>query len=384
MTSVRLATFVQVSDLHFGDIDMETGEVAYDRSIATLWKLLPALRGLAGHEPYALRDLSLFFEERRKEDPKLALLVTGDLTSTGKKSQFTTVEEFLGGELEPPKGNDIGLNVRGWKTGAIPGNHDHWPGRYFFLGPPKSHLLEWAKVFPLIREADWPLGDTGVRLRFLAVNTDADVGSWGPERVLARGSCQTQLRRLRDQLEALGPAAENEIRVLLLHHSLAYEAPPKGLPAGLPARLARVLRHGLFRRSMLGELELNRASRELLRQMVARLQISVILTGHTHEPMIACFTAHSRNPPRWISFMEACCGTTTQANVVPRKLDPHSAGDPLLDANALVLHQLFLERGRIVWQAETWTRRPMRSSFFKAEGRPHEKLQAAMVVWPRP
>src|SRR5207302_7534251 len=109
------------------------------------------------------------------------------------------------------------------------------------------------------------------------------------DRVLARGSFGTQLRRLESALSELGAVDANEVRIMLLHHSLAYKSTCR-----------------------LGILEINDDSRRRLRRLLVQFDIPVILTGHTHQVDVRrhCILSPERKRP--IPFLEACCGTTTQ------------------------------------------------------------------------
>src|SRR5262249_15561786 len=149
-----LGRYVQISDLHFGDIDPR-GKLKHPWWLRKLWKRLPLLSGLVGHEFQALLDLSECFARMRGWDPAPHLIVTGDLTSLGKDGQFRTVEHFICDQLpSPPFTEGIGLKLNnnwlrdamqgrreGYPHQVIPGNHDHWPGRYFMLGPPRSPMV---------------------------------------------------------------------------------------------------------------------------------------------------------------------------------------------------------------------------------------------------
>jgi 3',5'-cyclic AMP phosphodiesterase CpdA len=163
---IPIKTFVHISDLHFGDLGAE-GEVIYDRGMKTLWTLLPLFTGLAGHEHKALVHLHDFYKKTQAKEKMagrdVTLLLTGDLTSTGKDGQFHSAVNFVERELPPPVNPGLGLGTGAWLDAsmrgnrrdcshqAIPGNHDHWPGRYLFLGPPRSRMCEWAEHLPFIR-----------------------------------------------------------------------------------------------------------------------------------------------------------------------------------------------------------------------------------------
>jgi hypothetical protein len=393
----------------------------HDVGMKTLWTLLPFFRGLAGHEHDALKDLVTFFDQMFRRDRDV-LLVTGDLTSTGKNSQFKTAVQFICNEL--PLSPGVGLNTDPWLDQAmrgnrdgirhqvIPGNHDHWPGRYWWiLGPPRSRMCAWANTLPFMQTATMEVPGTPVQLRFLAVNTDADVGDWTPERVLARGRFHTQLSLLEAALEPLPRVAPNEVRILLLHHSLAYrakysaemqsrfhQAVPKGEldpqedePAPQAAAapdekrtwLRRVL--GWGRRAALKELEINADSRRRLHRLLGDFDIPVILTGHTHVPDVRCHSTLSRERKRRVPFLEACCGSTTQLNEVPSKWNTRSR-DRQLDPNTLLVHQLTVRHGEIFWRTETWRRSHLLGfkPFPEAQGERSEPWASELRVWPRP
>jgi hypothetical protein len=327
MASVCLDRYVQISDLHFGDID-RNGELLHPWWLRQLWKWLPTFSGLAGHEFQALLDLSDRFAQMRGWVPAPRLIVTGDLTSLGKDGQFATVERFICDRLpHPPFEDNIGLKTKDWLGDAmrgrrdgyphqvIPGNHDHWPGRYYLLGPPRSRMVEWARHLPYLQEATVPLPGTPAQLRFLALNSDADVGYWGRERALARGSFCSQVAALREVLRERAKQPEpDEIRVLLVHHSLAYRARPADAP---PRTRFERLRQCWSKTTDLGILEMDDRSRSRLSDLIVEFDIRVLLTGHTHKVDVRRHYALSPQLARPVRYLEACCGTTTQLNTAP-------------------------------------------------------------------
>jgi hypothetical protein len=216
-------------------------------------------------------------------------------------------------------------------------------------------------------------------LRFLAVNTDADINGWTPERVLARGSFVSQLRRLEEELPRILPPDRDEVRVLLLHHSLAYTADVRApKPSTLLGRLGR----WWYRRLGFRDLEINLPSRRRLLRLLTRFDIPVILTGHTHTPMVQCFGAPVPGRARDFDFLEACCGTTTQANKVPPHW-PAVLGDRELDPNSLVVHQLLWDGHTVTWRAEVFGRTPF-GGFGPAQDVNGRPAIAELPVWPRP
>jgi hypothetical protein len=404
MPSVCLGRYVQISDLHFGDID-PLGKLKHPWWLRKLWKRLPVLSGLVGHEFQALRDLSECFATRmRRWDPAPHLIVTGDLTSLGKDEQFQTVEHFICDQLpSPPFNEGIGLKRnnnwlrdamqgrQGYPHQVIPGNHDHWPGRYFMLGPPRSRMIEWSGHLPYVQDTPVRLPGTPARLRFLALNSDADVGDWGRKRVLARGSFCSQVEALRAALRGRVKQPDpDEIRVLLVHHSLAYRARSAARP---PRTGLGRIRDWWGENTDLGILEVDVSSRWELQELISEYDIRVLLTGHTHQVDVRGHYALSPRRGRPVPYLEACCGTTTQLNTAPSGYSERErpaaqetsrpGEEQQIAANTFLVHELHYDGGTIEWQTETWERLLIdgfRRSQRNARGEPYARR---FPVWPR-
>lgn len=349
----HLKTYVQISDLHFGDIDPLT----LDAVAPSYWSNSACFDGLLGHHYVALQRLTKFFQEMQarqqaeKREPA-ELLITGDLTSTGKVGQFNTADDFLRAKLRPPKGR-VGLEVATWQQKAISGNHDYfcgvtnWRGGPI-LGGPTYGLTQYFPNMPFV-SPPVPLPPTSAVLRFVGIDTDAGNWPYGRNRLWARGSFVNQLTTA---AALLGPPSEHEIRVLLLHHSRAHQTGYS--------------------------LKIDKQSRSALDRFLVQSDIPVLLSGHIHVPFIDPITITSTAPPRVMDAMEAHCGTTTQRDVVPLHwfnllgIAPNRKWPP----NSLLVHRLFADRGKIQWEVETYTRTTFK---FKTSG-PVGKLE----VWPRP
>jgi Calcineurin-like phosphoesterase len=343
----RLKTYVQISDLHFGDIDPGT----FNAVAPPYWSNSECFDGLLGHHYVALQRLTKFFQEMRTRE-QAELLVTGDLTSMGKVDQFDTANDFLGAKLRPPKGQ-VGLGLSNWQDKAISGNHDYFSGVANWkggpiLGGPTSGLKRYFSNLPFI-SPPLPLPPTAAVLRFVGIDTDAGNSAYGLNRFWARGSFVNQLTNAQALLGATDP---DEIRVLLLHHSRAHQTGYK--------------------------LRIDRQSRSALDRFLVQSDIAVLLSGHMHVPIIDVVTMTSASPPRIMDVMEARCGTTTQRDVVP--LDWFNllgiSPDRPWPTNSLLVHRLFEDQGTIQWEVETYTRTTYK---FKRKG-PVGKLE----VWPRP
>ena len=102
---MRLATFLHVSDLHFGDIDCET----LDAKTSDLWAKSEWFDGLLGHSSRSMRYLEACFRKLQQSE-EAQLVVTGDLTTVGKIDQFKMAADFLGSVWESPRADFLGLN----------------------------------------------------------------------------------------------------------------------------------------------------------------------------------------------------------------------------------------------------------------------------------
>lgn len=202
-----------------------------------------------------------------------------------------------------------------------------------------------AKAWPVISLK------TGVDLVIARIDSDADVrpNFPGHSRLLARGNFVTQLRRLETMWQG---ASSGEIRVLLLHHSR------------------------MNTRHVLG---MSSSSRRALDSLIARCEVSVLLTGHTHVPRGAFWRAN-HSTATW-DVVEARCGTTTQRDVLPLGYAP---GPAPLEPNSLLVHRLYETQNlKIIWETEWFQRAP---TGFKSRGLlPFQGLPSIqpIVLWPR-
>lgn len=124
----RLATFVHISDLHFGEIDPTTDDAALDAYTEPWLRQLPWFDGYLGHGGDALRHLDSFFAAARRSE-NAHLIVTGDLTTVGAGHEFSLARQFLTRVSRFASGALLGLGVTDAFDRTVPGNHDHWPGR---------------------------------------------------------------------------------------------------------------------------------------------------------------------------------------------------------------------------------------------------------------
>lgn len=360
----RLKTYLQISDLHFGD--------PLQQSAVDPWAhYVLGLKGYVGHSPGALRYLAKAFKELRRAEPDAELIVTGDLTAWGTTSEFQQADGFLSTAGQWPE--FVGLNAPGWMTLAIPGNHDHWRGIPFWpLGTPNSEV---RRRFP----NDWAVTPStklpnGVSVVFLSLNSDADVGGYSDERIWACGSFVSAVNGL-DQ--ALSARNQDEIRVLLLHHSVEYRGRliQRSRTRCLPVSWSVNLEH----------LTIDDASRRKVADLLDKHGIRVVLTGHIHQPFfVGQLPKSSLYPKR--DVMEARCGSTSQRLTAAPGVPIGGGSNAPPYQNSLIVHRLLDDVGRIYWQSEAHAIFPSISS--KMGFRPASELlvnppsQGQILVWP--
>jgi calcineurin-like phosphoesterase family protein len=321
----HLKTYLQVSDLHF------TGGL-HEKWFDPWAQHVPGLRGFVGHTVSVLRSLQATFIRLSENEPGLELIVTGDLTAFGAASQFSAADHFFGGySITFPF---LGLHRPEWATLSVPGNHDFWSGvactGWSFTN------AEVRKRYPLDAWATPALPLPGGReLVFLHLNGEADVRALSPERMYACGSFRSAVEKL-DAL--LDQRRNQEVRVLLLHHSVQHEGEPVSVPGSrwLPVEVTVLLKH----------LSIDDASKAALAALVAKHDIRLILTGHIHHPPFLgriTTAAFAAGPPCW----ESCCGSTTQRCL------PSTPG--LFSDNGLIVHRVESDTsGAVFWRSEVY------------------------------
>lgn len=317
-----LLTILQISDLHIGSIDPVTGDAQVNNLTRQLFANFTCFDGVLGHHARALEDLADFYHnEMPHQDKAFLLVVSGDLTRVGDGVEFDAANDYLGATLVLPCGN-VGLDQGAWRYHAITGNHDYWVGRPQIWGGPHTRLATYfpAGSFPYLRTL--PLSN-GMKLQIVGINTDDGVGPHSVKRGRAVGSFQNQLAAAAPLLKQ---RKEGRIRVLLMHHSYLW--------------------NGFF-------LSIDSGSRAALDQFLVTHGISVLMTGHTHEPLLRVFT-----PLNQRTVLECRCGTTTQVDQVPFAWRNTLGTFPMRKwpANTLLVHRVYDDNGNTVWEVETYYR----------------------------
>jgi hypothetical protein len=187
--------------------------------------------------------------------------------------------------------------------------------------PKGDSSIEIDKEFGSFPNTTCPL-DQDRFIEFIRINTDADVGAHSSDRFWARGEFQSELRAL-DELPARDPRS---FRVLLMHHSPSHA-------------------NGRWKR----KLEINPSSRTHLEAFLQQKEISIVLTGHVHQPFVDLFkTANGQ----W-AVLEARCGATTARDRVPEAWGSTKQIDP----NAVMVHRVLEDGGQLSWETRTYLRR---------------------------
>ncbi|WP_426175107.1 metallophosphoesterase family protein [Massilia sp. TWR1-2-2] len=322
-----LATFVDISDIHIGEIDKTTGDASTSAAAARAYSNLPWLDGLLGHHGRALHELDDFVATLRAREPEARLLVTGDLSRFGGSDELLGARAFLEGEIDlsPALGNMAGLRLAG-HIHAIPGNHDQWGGA---AGPLSAWPSQYGGVFPtpLLRIDKVPLSN-GRHIAFLCIDSDADIKAQSVPRLLAHGAFQSQLQSLQ---ATIGPKPANEFRIMLIHHSW-------------------------FQRQH--TLRMTAASRAALEQFLVENEVSAMLCGHSHAPLMNDFTA--TGPLGTATVHELRSGSSAQHDSVPLKWKTMLQKRPARswDPNSLIVHRVYDDPLAVRWHAELYARAP--------------------------
>jgi hypothetical protein len=183
--------------------------------------------------------------------------------------------------------------------------------------------------FPLISPPQ-QLGN-GRALRVISVDSDADVRNRGMARTLARGSFVSQLQSVDKTLPREEP---NEIRVLVLHHSILPRITnlvSKPVPLAIDSKTQRVLEH-----------------------FIVDHNISVVLSGHMHVPKLSLLTMSNGTESKKI--LDARCGTTTQRDEFPYEVRKKIRSGRFLPPNTLMVHRILDRDGVTYWSTQIYWR----------------------------
>lgn len=322
----RLATFLHISDLHIGEFEDVSGDSKISWSAVNVLGNMPLYDGLLGHHGAALRHLHDFADRLRDQEDDCFLVATGDLSRWGDFNELRSAQGFLQSavNISPSYHEMVGLHFND-DAYLIPGNHDHWAGVAPPLGATPS-VYPHAFVAHPTPSAGQPrlLQDGKTNIRFIHIDSDADIAPNSINRLLARGDFVSQLN-IQPPLPA---RPKNEIRVLLIHHSRSH--------AGTV-------------------LAMTKASKIALDQFLATHQIRVMLTGHTHQPIARLHTiSHSA------STHELGAGGTTQVDVLPYKWKRMLRRPSRLGThpNTLMVHRIYQRHDELWWETQIYQRYP--------------------------
>jgi len=346
-----LTTIVHISDLHFGDLGPQD-DAALSAAVVDWWRIHPLFDGYLGHHGIALRHLDDFMAMMNANESPI-LLITGDITANGGEGQFDLARRYLSSTITLSSSDTVGLEMPQVHRGMIPGNHDHWPGRtatsLFDLGICGGRTHAFGALFPQLPLPVQRISlSNGLTMVLLGIDTDSDIASGFPciQRFFARGNFVSQLTRLEEQI---GSPRADEIRVLMLHHSPMHD----GFVLGISNK-----------------------SRRALDRFVKRCGISVLLTGHLHEPGARKLAVEYRGAS-W-NILEARSGTTTRRDELP--LQWAERNQPL-SPNTLLVHRLYeMDRNRVEWRTNLFQRF---LTGFRDRGPILTDANSSVVVWPR-
>jgi 3',5'-cyclic AMP phosphodiesterase CpdA len=330
-----LLTIVQISDLHIGRPPDRSGNRTYDARVPALLRFHDIFSGCLGHHWRALSALDDFFGGLVEDGESPILIVNGDLTASGHPAEFVLADDFVG----PAQGNTTlptSLAVPDWAQASVPGTTIIGPG---WNGFPSAADSRPDPPIPL---------PNGVSLRFIFLNSDADVQPYSWQRATAQGHFSTQVKAL-DKL--LPPSGEREVRFLVVHHSLVGPwSPMRPHPVAFPKASGRPRR-----------LEIGGQTLRLLEAALIRHRLKVVLTGHVHRPGFARLIA--RKYGRSVEVLEARSGSTAQLDRYPDEVLRKAGALRPLPPNSLILHRIVESSGATLLRSQAYWRARMDGSW---------------------
>ena len=306
---------VQLSDIHVG-------------SVRNKFYPSTSLRaGLHGHDPLLLRKLALAFSALRTprhlnmaDNEPLHVVVSGDLTCTGLRTDFSQTYTYLFSALIPnaPGKGAVGLLIPKSCLWAVPGNHDHWDGHHRWPQPAHDPSLfpdlfdETPWQSPLILSPKKTLG-----LELFGVDSNSGLAgqpyndtAWGALSVAELYGPQTGLAQRLKISVAMQPKNVHIVRAIVCHHSLNNKAKAGIPPAAVgksPSWSQRARER--FMTWFIGQNPdpLHPSSVAEILKIAHQYEVKALLTGHTHYFWLERHPLQG-NPGVW----EARCATTLQ------------------------------------------------------------------------
>jgi Calcineurin-like phosphoesterase len=278
---------IHLTDPHFGE----------DHRPAMFWRRV--IWHQDGHDIQLARALTDFLPDIRFHLPQpvaastpVHYVVSGDLTCRGSEKNFATAYSFLlDKSLWSPSAGPVGLGLPNSFSGVfededprtdkaattislVPGNHDHWEGRFFLRGPTR-HLpmpqTPWS-------DARIQIGDLSLDLFGIDSFADAPRGRHYSQsgRFHDLSDLENGLREFKDH-----PPSTHAAAAIVVHHSL--EPDWKNLEADSARRLL---------------------------SLADRYGVTALLTGHTHTSLNSGFAGSQGSVWRTRELRAAttCCG----------------------------------------------------------------------------
>jgi 3',5'-cyclic AMP phosphodiesterase CpdA len=265
---------------------------------------------------------------------ELPIVVSGDLTVRGAATEFAVANAYLRSRMQiarlPGSLGQLGLGRSDNNLAVVPGNHDHWSGKGITM--PSYNAGLYPNYF---RPAPWSkhlkADDGSITLELLGIDSNSgwDVNNhptWWQRRVnggLAKGNISSahfdQLQRLLEQSPPAG--TQSLVRAVVCHHSICY------------------------RGGLVGSSELEVASRQELLRLCSENGVSLILTGHTHDPMYKDVGAsENAGVPRKLFELRA-------ANSVGFG---HNSNDAEKENLGFLTHRIIRQQGELRWDTWRW------------------------------
>jgi len=212
------------------------------------------------------------------------LVTSGDLTATGSDSEFALAMTFLRSQLHVDRGPPLGLGglFDEQSVHAVPGNHDHWAGRF---GSALGAGTNTAIYRTWFGSHCWhvPYEKGGLVLQLMGIDTCGDGPRLAADGQVDASHLDTLQGRIDDARQIWPQQHYRHVNVLVMHH---------------PARSYKA-HHSLDQKSI-----------DHIEDFCRSNRVAAILSGHTHRSE----APQSGDVAKQVLRLE--CGTTMQSSTV--------------------------------------------------------------------
>jgi 3',5'-cyclic AMP phosphodiesterase CpdA len=307
--TLEQVTLAHISDTHFGRkmnnnqrLSSLPGKCYHDVLLCSGFSnAIRIARGIAG----------------LKDEDALHFVHTGDLTNSGQENEFEVAHTFLRSRWCYQRNRTALVGIAGTpdRTASIPGNHDHMRGQWPLVAAYNPEIFGRDFRPTVWKKPPWRNSQGSFQVEVYGIDSNSGLSGTN---IRARGKiADGEFEELEKQLiKSQEEADRHTIRVMLVHHSLAYTG--NAFEQGVQVTL------------------LEQNSRDRLIKIARSHSVTAILTGHTHDFFHGNLGTEAE--PVW----ELRSAATLQGPAVLRTTSSHSP-------QGFWVHQIGLLNGQIHW-----------------------------------